>query len=293
MSEDINLIFTFNGKEEEMEFKKEELLSNIFQKFVERIRQTIEKLVFLYNGDLINPRKALKDLCQDKKKINLLVYELEIDEEENESIIKAKNVICPICKELCLINFKDYKIFFSNCKNKHKISNILFNEFDDFLKINEAKILCDKCDNKKSETNNKKFYKCMNCCINLCPLCKLSHEKNNKNHMILDFDLKNYFCKEHQERYIYYCEKCKEDFCDACKYHNIHKISFLYEFIKKINNEMNDIRIKLEDLKKEKANNSINILTQVIDNIEKYYNTSKNLFSFNIKMSLTFVFNLS
>jgi hypothetical protein len=40
---------------------------------------------------------------------------------------------------------------------------------------------------------------------------------------------------------------------------------------------MNDIRIKLEDLKKEKANNSINILTQVIDNLEKYYNTSKNL----------------
>ena len=117
----------------------------------------------------------------------------------------------------------------------------------------------------------------MNCCINLCPLCKLSHEKNNKNHMILDFDLKNYFCKEHQERYIYYCEKCKEDFCDACNYHNIHKISFLYEFTKNINNEMNDIRIKLEDLKKEKANNSINILTQVIDNLEKYYNTSKNL----------------
>ena len=48
---------------------------------------------------------------------------------------------------------------------------------EDFLKINEAKILCDKCDNKKSETTNKKFYKCMNCCINLCPLCKLNHEK--------------------------------------------------------------------------------------------------------------------
>ena len=278
MSEDIKLIFTFNGKEEEMEFKKEELLSNIFQKFVERIRQTIEKLVFLYNGDLINPRKALKDLCQDKKKINLLVYELEIDEEENESIIKAKNVICPVCKELCLINFKDYKIFFSNCKNKHKISNILFNELEDFLKINEAKILCDKCDNKKSETNNKKFYKCMNCCINLCPLCKLNHEKkNNKNHIILDFDLKNYYCNEHQERYIYYCEKCKKDFCDTCKYHNIHKVSFLYEFIKNINNEMNNIRIKIEDLKKEKANNPINIIDQVIDNLEKYYNTSKNL----------------
>jgi hypothetical protein len=40
---------------------------------------------------------------------------------------------------------------------------------------------------------------------------------------------------------------------------------------------MNNIRIKIEDLKKEKANNPINIIDQVIDNLEKYYNTSKNL----------------
>ena len=277
MTENIKLIFEFNGKAEEMEFKKEELIFNIFQKYAERIGQTIEKLIFLYNGDLINPRKTLEDLSQGKNNIKLLVYELEIDEEENESIIKSKSAICPICKELCLINIKDYKIFFSNCKNKHKISNILFNEFDDFLKINEAKILCDKCNNKKSETNNKKFYKCTNCYINLCPLCKLNHEKeNNKNHTFLDFDIKNYYCNEHQERYIYYCEKCKEDFCDVCKYHNIHKISFLYEFKKNINIEMNDIRIKIEDLKKEKVTNPLNILTQVIDNLEKYYNCSKN-----------------
>jgi len=133
MSENIKLIFAFNGKLEEMEFKKEELIFNIFQKYAERIGQTIEKLFFLYNGDLINPRKTLEDLCHDKN-LKLLVYELETDEKENENIIKSKNAICPICKELCLINIKDYKIFFSNCKNKHKISNILFNEFDDFLK---------------------------------------------------------------------------------------------------------------------------------------------------------------
>ena len=141
--------------------------------------------MFLYNGDLINPRKTLEELCQDKNNLKFLVYELEIEEEEKENIIKSKNAICPICKELCLINFKD-SIFFSNCKNKHKISNILFNELDNFLKINEAKIICDKYNNKKSEINNKKLYKCINCCINLCPLCKLNHEKKeNKNHTIL------------------------------------------------------------------------------------------------------------
>jgi len=248
MSQHTKIIFTFNGKEEEMEFEMEELISNIFKNYAERIGQTIEKLMFLYNGDLINSRKTLEELCQDKNNIKLLVFELETEEEDNESIIKSRNIICPICKELCLINFKDYKIFFSNCRNNHKLSNILFNELNDFLKINEAKILCDKCNNKKSETNNKQFYKCMNCYINLCPLCKLNHAKNNKNHIILDFDLKNYYCNEHQERYIYYCEKCKEDFCDSCRYHNMHKISFLFELAK--NNEMNDLKIKIEDLKK-------------------------------------------
>jgi len=47
MSENIKLIFTFNGKVEEMEFKKEELIFNIFQKYSERIGQTIEKIFFI------------------------------------------------------------------------------------------------------------------------------------------------------------------------------------------------------------------------------------------------------
>ena len=49
---------------------------------------------------------------------------------------------------------------FNNCKNNHRFSNILFKEFEQFQKINESKIKCNKCDDNKGETNDNKFYKC-------------------------------------------------------------------------------------------------------------------------------------
>ena len=45
----------------------------------------------------------------------------------NERIIKSKDIICPKSKELCLINFDDYKIILKDCKNKHE-NIILINE---------------------------------------------------------------------------------------------------------------------------------------------------------------------
>ena len=131
-------------------------------------------------------------------------------------------------KELCLIDFNGYKISFQKCKNNHKFSNILFNEFNIFQQIDESKIICNNCNNNKNETNNNKFYKCCNCDINLCPLCKISHTKT---HIILDYDIKYYYCNKHGERYISFNKEKNENLCDLCEYDKNNY--FFYKILKK------------------------------------------------------------
>jgi hypothetical protein len=54
----------------------------------------------------------------DKKdeKMIVLVYQIENNNIENEKNIISKDIICPKCREICLLKIKDYKISFYNCK---------------------------------------------------------------------------------------------------------------------------------------------------------------------------------
>ena len=119
----------------------------------------------------------------------------------------------------------------------------MFDEYFDFQKIDESKIICDNCEgkdkNKKSEVNNNLFYKCYTCKINLCPLFANKHKKKyNKKHLIIKYENKNYCCNEHGERYISYLENVIKNYLtnvddDDSHYSSYHKVSFLYEFMKK------------------------------------------------------------
>ena len=226
MSDSVKVQFSFNGDEEEIVCNKNVTMIDIFEKYAKKVEQEIRNLFFVYNGDLVNSEKRLDDISGKNTEIKILVYEL-VNETNEEELKLSKDIICPICKEICIINFKDYKITFNNCKNKHSISEILFEEFKDFQKIIESEIICHKCNNNKNETTDNKFYKCFNCNINLCPICKLKHGKTeNKKHLILDYDIKNYYCNEHGQRYILHCEECNKDYCDICENHYNHKSSF-------------------------------------------------------------------
>jgi len=162
----------------------------------------------------------------------------------------------------------------------------MFDEFFDFQKIDESKIICDNCEgedkNKKSEVNNNLFFKCLTCNINLCPLCKDKHKKKyNEKHLIINYDNKNYLCNEHGERYISYCKECNKEICDNCRYDenhyfSSHKESFLYEFMKKKENKMNELRIKIDDLTKT-ITEKTEVINKVIENFNVYYNVANSI----------------
>ena len=204
----IEITFTYNGQNKIIESEQDEKMINIYEKYAKEIKVDLNNLYFLYNGSMITKEKELKTIInRNQNIINIIVCELDNDEENEIKLIQSKDIICPICNEICLINFNDYRITFSDCKNGQRFTKIMLDEFFDFQKIDESKIICDNCDGedktKKSEVNNNLFYKCYTCNINLCPLCKNKHEKNyDKKHLIINYDIKNYLCNEHGERYI-------------------------------------------------------------------------------------------
>jgi len=133
--------------------------------------------------------------------------------------------------------------------------------------IDESQIICDNCKvNNKSETFNKQFYICNTCNINLCPMCKSKHDNS---HYIIDYEIKNYFCKLHNgQKYISYCKTCKLNICFSCsEKHDGHIIKKKEEKIK----EMKKLRLKIDDMTN-MINSMINICNKVLENIEIFYN---------------------
>ena len=189
----------------------------------------------------------------------------------------SKDLICPSCKEIWALKFRDYKICLNNCINNcinnHVFSNILLEQFDDFQKIDESKILCNNCINSKKETYNSQFYKCFTCNNNICPTWKLNHEQDHK---ILDYEQKNFFCNEYGEKLALYCNDCNKNLCESYKSScNEHKVISFNTIIKNQGyNNINKLKLKINNFLKDEINDIIKKFNKIISNLEIYYNIS-------------------
>ena len=266
------VIFKYNGIDTLIQCKIEDKFKEITKKFCNKIEIDINDLIFIYEGEILNLELEFKEVAnqidKENKKMNISVYDKDPNIIEEERIIKSKDIICPICGLSCLIDFIEYKIILNNCKNKHE-NIIRINEFDNSQNINENKIICNICNiNNKGKSYNNKFYICGICNKNICLICK---EKHNKNHILIDYDKRNYICYKHNELFISYCDKCKENLCMQCEIEHNHKIINYKEIIPNINN----IKLKIKELKDiiDIFNNNIesiiNILINIKINIEK------------------------
>ena len=88
-------------------------------------------MCYICNGDKINEELKLNEIIKNKNenRINIIVYNYKDNNEKDKEII-LNEIICPKCQENILIDIKDYKINLYECKNGHKIENILLNEYD-------------------------------------------------------------------------------------------------------------------------------------------------------------------
>ena len=273
----IEIEFSYKGKETTIISNEKDQIKEIFKKFSIESGIDLNSVYFLYEGYKINDKLTLSQIISinDKKKHKMKILVNSIDfqnSQENQPFIKTKEVICPKCGDSIKVKIKDYKLLLYECKNKHSIDNVLFEEFDKTQYIDENKIKCDNCKEKnKGNTYNNIFYRCSACQMNLCPFCKPIH---NQTHNIINYDKKNYICDLHNEIFEFYCNECKKNLCILCKNEHINHNIICF---KKIIPNKDDLKNKMVELRKDINifNNHIieiiNILNKVIDNIEKYY----------------------
>ena len=283
--------FIYNGTKTIIQCNLSEKIKDISKRFKDKINLTNKIIYYTYNGNLVlNEELKFEEIVNNedkiRKKMSFIVFD-NLIETKDKDIIKSNEIICPECKENIRMNINEYKINLLKCKNGHNKENILLDEFEETQNINLTDIICNICkNNNKSISYDNIFYKCLTCNINICPLCKSSHDKN---HIIINYDEKYYICNEHNEKYMLYCEDCNKNLCTLCDGHKEHKRIFFVDILPKkedlikkkqlLKSTIDDFNSEIKVLisRFNEVTNKINIYYKIIeDMINNYDNKNRN-----------------
>ena len=276
MSE-VNLTFIYKNQKIEIQSQKDQCMKDIFSTFSTKASKDVKDLFFLYNGKTINETLKLGQINDKDNEITILANELVNDTQKEEVSSLEKNVLCPICGKICVININDYRITLNNCENNHYKNNILLENYKEIQNTIDFKVECNKCGKEKNEIYGKKLYICCTCNINLCPLCQSNH---NKGHIIIDYDIKDYTCSIHGERYILYCKDCNKNLCDMCELEHNKNHYFVHhrEILPntEIKSNLENLKKIIDDFKKD-SKKLIEFISETNYLMDIYYNLVKNI----------------
>jgi len=265
-----NVIFDYNEKNICLQCRNDDKMKDIFEKFSYKIGEPLDSLYFLYCGNRVDENLILEEILVNNDEENKEIKILACKYNEHGCALpkkKSKQVICPTCGEPSQMKIKNYKISIFECKNQHKKDDLNLDEFEKSQLINESKIICNRCkENNKGNSYKNIFYLCNNCKLNLCPLCKFSHDKA---HDIIDYEYRFSKCGIHNELFSLYCKTCHKNICTLCEQdHDGHEfISFGKLIIKE-----NDLENKLEGLKIsiDKFKEDIEKIRSILKNVSNY-----------------------
>jgi hypothetical protein len=196
--------------------------------------------------------KILNELKDNKKIINVFNLAFKKNKKNEES----KDIICPECNNLAIINNNNDKITINCLTNNHKFIDLKINWFNESQYIDESSINCDKCGNNKIFFD--KFYICSDNTF-ICPLCK------NNNSKCIDLEERYMKCINHNINFISYCYSCKINLCEKCEEdHRMHEIRY-YKQIKP--NEKRIRELKDEEIKINKYKEEIKILNEELKDL--------------------------
>ena len=285
-------IFMYANKSFTIPCNGKEKVNQMIQKFINQFNpdSKIVDYIFYYEGAKIEPN----------------TYEQPID--DNELFGKKKSFIisveknikviqCPKCNYGdCVVSLLNYKTTFYNCEHKHLQISSYDNYFTDQLFYPE-KILCSGNNCTKNEKIDPNFFLCLTCSKllgrtkSICYECIKKHKKEHKGdnkHIIIKYEDKNYYCKDHIKKMTKYCFQCKKNLCDGCelehledkekKYigHQIKSIDFLIPEQK----ELSDLKNSLEEIK-----NSMESLKIIIDDLIYTLNGAMRIYQNYFKIS--------
>ena len=280
MIEKSKVIFEYLAQKYIIQCRRDEKMKDIANRFKSKMELKSNNLIFLCHGNNLNLERTFNEEAKDDEKQNnemiVTVHEgfNQINNSSYKVTKKSRDVICPICKENCRISIINYKIILYECKNGHKINNILLEDFNNSQIINESSIICDDCkDENKGSSFKKHFFKCLTCKKNLGALCNEKHKKEE--HITIDYDKKDYTCEIHNDYFISYCQECKLNLCLSCySEHNNNHNKIDYKIIipnkKKINEQLIDLRKKIDEIK-HFITDTIEKLKKVMEKLDIFY----------------------
>ena len=278
--------FIYNGESIFVQCQEEDKMEDIIGKFLGKCQKQKGSVYLLYAGKILDEDLTFNEIATrlDKSNKHMRVQALDLifNADQSVTLKKSNYIICPKCKEKAKISVdENYQITLNECKNGHKEIGILLKEFEETQLIDESKIKCDAC-KKEKKSDNTYFFSCSKCKLNLCPKCKNKHDKE---HFIVNYNDKDFYCNIHNEKFIGYCLDCKKDLCSLCKNeHSNHKntsyddaIPDIDTFKKELVRLKESIRNLRIDIKK-----IIEKLNYVIENLNHYYEIYNNIInSFN------------
>ena len=103
-----NVIFTLDGLDLSIQCNYNDVMKDICQRYVNKIKRDKNTLIFLYGGSQLNFNLKFKDIITDKerKEMKILVYSNETDE-----------FICPKCGEKIKLNIEKIDDIISSINN--------------------------------------------------------------------------------------------------------------------------------------------------------------------------------
>jgi surface protein len=279
----INLDFIFDGEFSPISYvcKRDDYIDPFLHRYSNDINRNIRELSFEHNGSIIpvNSELTFRQINNNDNSLKFLVNYR--GNKILNTFVKSQYVICPQCKLNCLININDYNISLYNCYKEHSVNNLSINEFVYTQYIDESMIQCGECKINKARVRDNNFYIC-SCGLNLCPLCQIDHKKNN--HNVFNFDKKNYWCIEHNEKFISYCPNCKYNLCLKCelRHNDKHKLIEFKDilpnrnYVNQIKGMQNRFRESIDNLEEE-INKIVKILHGFLDSLNSYYHINEEI----------------
>ena len=262
------VIFNYGKLERIIKCNIDTKIKDIINEFSKNINIDPDNLYYIYQDNEVIEELTFFEQANEfdrfRKTMNIFAYNKKDIKEINEiDEMISKDIICPECKENTFLTFKDFKFNFYGCKKNHNKTNITLFKYDESQKLDTNKLKCSQCNTNQVKINE--LYICNTCNKNICKVCKLNHDKN---HIIINYEDKNYICKKHNKEYKKYCKTCKEDICITCENeHNNHNIFNLGEILLN-KNELFYSAKKLKKLLK-RFNFKIEMIKLILDEMRK------------------------
>jgi hypothetical protein len=278
--------FVYNGTKTTIICKEKDILKEVFNKFIIKTNVQNKNIIYCFNGKIADENKTVAQMTKEK---SLTITAHDVDNSPPpiiNNITQSNEVICPECKSSAFLKIEDYKFNLKCSKNGHIFKNILIKDYLKTQEIDNSKIICSYCKikNRSNIFNNNNFFRCGTCGGDICQSCTIKH---NQNHIIINYDERNYICNNHNEIYTFYCNTCKINICLKCKNsHTKHEmINYVDILINEndIQNHMKDIRKQI-DIFKEKINGKTKS-DIIMENLKEYYKIIKNIIDNYIKNS--------